>query len=160
MNYCTCTHLLHYHTEMHGCLKCDCQAFELAVHLPLAGFESINRARNVDPETSHIAAEGVSRSETNKAQCRALLAAHQRHPNGLTDEEAAVDAGIDVFSGTCYWHRASDLRKMGYIEWLYDDNEKLVKRTGSLGRPRGVSVLTEAGKNSNGNLDYTKIPKR
>lgn len=120
-------------------------------------FETITRARTSDPETSHESAAHVSKSETNKSQCRALLNAHILNANGLTDEEAAVAAGLDITSGICYWHRASDLRAMGYIEWLYDGNGKLVKRTGSLRRPRGVSVITESGKIA---ADTFKLPHR
>lgn len=74
-----------------------------------------------------------------------MLRAFATYPRwGLTDEEAADFCDLDT-GMSCWWHRASDLRSMGYIEWLYDNDGILVKRLGKAGRYRGVSRITASG---------------
>lgn len=66
-------------------------------------------ARVSDPETSHAAARAVSyRTGTQKAR---LLAAYLDAPEGLTDDEAGMRAGLPQA-----WKRCSDLRSDGVIE--------------------------------------------
>lgn len=113
-----------------------------ANHPPLFGMNDIPRARTDDPETSRIAARRLSTADTH---CRAMLDAHSLTPGGLTDEQAAADAGIHQ-EGICWWHRASDLRALGLIAWVRHDNGNIVKRQGSNGRPVGVSAITDAGR--------------
>lgn len=109
--------------------------------------------RTNDPDTSHTAARRLT---TGKSQCLTLLrvhyiagtAAHQaRYPAepGLTDHEAA-DAGGLVEPGVCWWHRCSDLRKLGFIEWATWPDGSPVKREGPNGRDVRASVITEAGR--------------
>lgn len=94
-----------------------------------------------DPETSHEAAKSVK-----EAQCWQLLRSWLWYPKaGLTDEEAAIDANIIDIPFACWWHRCSDLRALGYIEWLRGDDGKIVKRLADSGRRRGVSVITPLG---------------
>lgn len=107
----------------------------------MKNFENIPRARKTDPETSKAAAKTV-----NESQCLSMLRAFLWYPKaGLTDEEAAEQANLDELHGACWWHRASDLRALGYIEWLRDDKGNIVKRMGESGRYRGVSVITKTG---------------
>jgi len=99
------------------------------------------RARRTDPETSQ---EADLRLSSARSHCRALLLIHYRHPDGLTDEEAAEYAGL-THPGICWWHRCSDLRAQGLIEWLRHENGKQIKVTGSNNRNVGISRITEAG---------------
>jgi hypothetical protein len=62
---------------------------------------------------------------------------------GLTDEDAATDAGL---LGSCYWKRASELRRYALIAPVLN-NGKPVTRKGSAGTPRRVCVITAAGRN-------------
>lgn len=104
-------------------------------------------ARAADPDTSHEAARRLS---TGKSQCLILLRVHYtagRYPEGygLTDYQAATAAGI-AEPGVCWWHRCSDLRKLGLIEWATRPDGTPVKRLGPNGRDVRVSVITEAGR--------------
>lgn len=73
--------------------------------------DRLGRARNTDPVTSHLGGESVAyRSGSQKAK---LLTVYYRvGGHGLTDDEAAVAAGLDR-SG--YWKRCSELRADGMI---------------------------------------------
>lgn len=106
------------------------------------GINNIPRARHSDPETSRLAA---GRLLSAKSQARLLLDAHLEAPGGLTDAEAARRAGLNR-DGICWWHRCSDLRALGLIEWLRDDNGKVRKMRGLHNRDVGVSVITGKGR--------------
>jgi hypothetical protein len=129
--------------------SCACQSMQVDPHpvkpqpSPLAAVDDIVRARTEDPETSHIAAQSLSSA---KSQCRALLTAGWLLGPAaeFTDEELALRCNL-VKPGVCWWHRCSDLRKLGLIEWVRDDGGRQKKQTGSNGRPVGVSKLTDAG---------------
>ena len=70
------------------------------------------RHRNPDWSTSIIAAEKVSyRAGSQKSL---LLEAYRNaYPRGLTDDEAAMAAGLPLTS--CYWKRCGELRQDGVI---------------------------------------------
>ena len=71
------------------------------------------RHRNPDWTTSIIGAERIAyRSGTQKD--RLLSAYKEAYPSGLTDDEAAVAAGLPLTS--CYWKRCGELREDGAIE--------------------------------------------
>lgn len=103
-------------------------------------------ARNSDPETSDIAGKG---NATKESQCAALLKVWREYPDGLTDNEAAERAELSLYGGSCWWHRASDLRQFGYIRWATDHSGEYIKRAGDHGRPRRVSVITSVGMDQN-----------
>lgn len=70
------------------------------------------RHRNPDWISSIVGAERVSyRAGTQKA--RLVKAYQEAYPNGLTDDEAAVAAGLPLT--TCYWKRCGELREDGVI---------------------------------------------
>ena len=71
------------------------------------------RHRYPDWSTSIAGAKSVSyRSGSQKEK---LLSAYKNaHPSGLTDDEAAVAAGLPLTS--CYWKRCGELREDGAIE--------------------------------------------
>lgn len=73
---------------------------------------STGRHRYPDWSTSIAGAKSVAyRAGSQKAM---LLAAYQNaYPNGLTDDEAAVAAGLPLTS--CYWKRCGELRNDGKI---------------------------------------------
>lgn len=88
-------------------------------------------ARTADPITSHIAGYDVAgRAPTQRER---LYAAFAKHPAGLTDEEAAVAAGVPIRS--CWWKRCSELRDEGLIE------PTGVMRVGSAGSKQMVSRI-------------------
>lgn len=65
-------------------------------------------SRRTDPITSALAAEQLT---TVQSHCGLLIAVYDRHPDGLTDEEAVTLAGLH-----CTAHkRCSDLRRQGLI---------------------------------------------
>jgi hypothetical protein len=67
-------------------------------------------ARGSDPITSKVAARAIAyRTGTVKAR---LLAAYLEEPSGLTDEEAAIRVGIELYQAT---KRCADLRNDGVI---------------------------------------------
>jgi hypothetical protein len=103
-------------------------------------------ARAADPDTSHEAAHRLS---TGKSHCLSLLRAHYIRAvagiRGLTDHEAASAAGI-AEPGICWWHRCSDLRKLGLIRWLHEPDGSPVKRLGPNDRYVRVSVITDEGR--------------
>jgi hypothetical protein len=67
-------------------------------------------ARGTDPLTSKVAARSIA-YRTGSAKAR-LLAAYLDEPSGLTDEEAATRAGMDLYQAT---KRCADLRRDGAI---------------------------------------------
>lgn len=101
-------------------------------------------ARATDPETSHAAAESVRVTRT--AQCLHILETYAyADEDGLTSEEAArATREVDIES--CWWHRVTDLQQNGYLDFLRDEAESIVKRdTGRSGRDRRVYVITDKG---------------
>ncbi len=98
-------------------------------------------ARRTDPVTSHQAGESIRGGRVSA--CLAMLDAFATSPGGgLTDEEAHNVATGET--GECWWHRASDLRGLGLIEWLESDGRS-VTRPGKSKRQRQVSVITFDG---------------
>jgi hypothetical protein len=91
------------------------------------------QARGSDPRTSKDAAALVRPG----SQRRLLLEAHVRQPGGLTDEEAAISAGISLASE--YATRCSELMRAGLLR----DTGRT--RSGSSGMHRIVRILTDAG---------------
>ena len=79
----------------------------------LTGTRWTPNARTSDPITSHLGAADVEpRALTQRGR---LLAAFRAHPDGLTDEEAAILA-VGVSYRSCWWKRCSELRDLGLIE--------------------------------------------
>jgi len=97
------------------------------------GDDDRGQARHTDPATSKAAAMTV---RTGSAKM-ALLLAHFRHPDGLTDEEAARVAGLSLTSE--YATRCSELMRAGLIE------STKVTRIGQAGMAREVRRITQAG---------------
>jgi len=94
-----------------------------------------------DYDTSREAGESVARV----SQARALLPYYRDADlDGLTQSELGALSGLER-SGACYWHRISDARAAGWLEWAYDSQGKILKRSGNNGRWQGVSVITPAG---------------
>jgi len=93
-------------------------------------------SRKSDPATSKRAAVEVLPKV--KTQAFSLLVAHSRNPNGLTDEEACVAAGLDLRIE--YRTRCSTLRNLGLIE------DTLFTRASSMGRQNMVRVITPKGR--------------
>jgi hypothetical protein len=69
-------------------------------------------ARSTDPDTSHQAAKLPFRRNSQRHELLASYLLASWHGQGLTDEEAAISAGIDK---GCPWKRCSELRDMGFI---------------------------------------------
>ena len=93
------------------------------------------KARNTDPATSKRAAkESLPKAGT---QALALLIAHSRNRQGLTDEEACIAARLDLRIE--YRTRCSTLRNLGLIE------DTLFTRESSMGRQNMVRVITPKG---------------
>lgn len=91
------------------------------------------QARRTDPPTSQTAAARV-RPHSARAH---LLLAHAYHPDGLTDEEACVEAGLSLASE--YATRCSELMRAGYLAdtpWT---------RNGAAGLPRLIRHITPSG---------------
>lgn len=93
-------------------------------------------ARTSDPITSHMGSYDVK--ERALTQKQRLLKAFFAHPAGLTDEEAALVAGLPIRS--CWWKRCSELRDDGLIE----HTEQM--RLGSAGCNRLVSRIVTTNK--------------
>ena len=69
-----------------------------------------------------------------------LLKAFQAaYPDGLTDEEAAIAAGMALTS--CYWKRCGELRQDGLIAGITGSNGTVSTRLGSSGVHRIVSAF-------------------
>jgi len=78
------------------------------------------------------------------SQLHALLVVYASPVNaGLTDEDAARAAAL---LGSCYWKRASELRRYGLIQIARTPDGKAVTRPGSAGTPRRVCTITKAGR--------------
>lgn len=88
-------------------------------------------ARISDPITSHMGDQDVR--PRSLSQRDRLLQAFVRHPDGLTDEEAATVAGLSPRS--CWWKRCSELRELGLIEHTG------LMRLGSAGSKQMVSRI-------------------
>jgi hypothetical protein len=99
--------------------------------------DTLVRARaRIDGEAT--SAEGaVNVSNRAPSQRMALLEAFLAHPEGLTDEEAATEAGL---LKACYWKRCGELRRLGYI--THTDRH----RRGAAGVSRRVSTINEENK--------------
>ena len=70
-----------------------------------------SHARTTDPDTSHEAAAKLSTLTQKNLLMRAYKKAGEK---GLTDEEAGINAGL-YRSGSCHWHRSTDLAAEGRI---------------------------------------------
>lgn len=101
-------------------------------------------ARITDPATSRQAATSIRDREgdtirpgTHRA---AMLDAYVHAPAGLADHEAAQVAGL-YRAHVCYWHRATDLLHLGYLE---ETGRTVVNP--DTGRARRVLRITERGR--------------
>ena len=98
-------------------------------------------ARRTDPVTSHLAARNIT---GRVSQCDRLLVAYALMGGGLSDEQAARIAKAPDRS--CWWHRCSDLRQRGFIDYTIDEaTQQPLLITGSLGRQVHVCEITGAG---------------
>ena len=98
--------------------------------------ESPGRARKDDYDTSKAGAANVQlRAGTQKTKL--LEAFRQASPKSLTDEQAAILAGIPLTS--CYWKRCGELRDLGLIEWVMLPDGTHEMRDGSQGTMRNTS---------------------
>lgn len=103
-------------------------------------------ARRTDPGTSHAA--GRANPTGRASNTRMILAAFRDYGvRGATDAEAAERAGI-MRPGVCWWHRASDLRAAGLIEWRTNPDGTRYTMPGHNGVEVGVSVITQAGRDA------------
>lgn len=94
------------------------------------------QARWTDPRTSHDVAQLV-RARAGTARI-ALLEAHARNPQGLTDEQAAMAAGLWLRSE--YATRCSELVRLGVLADT-DQTER-----GEAGALRMVRTITDLGR--------------
>jgi hypothetical protein len=94
------------------------------------------QARREDPQTSKDAAALV---RPGSARAR-LLEAHARFPTGLTDEEAAIQADLELTSE--YATRCSELLRAGLLE------DTPMTRTGNAGMARMVRRITFLGRST------------
>lgn len=105
--------------------------------------------RNNDPPTSKDA--GRANKESRAAQRHRLLKAayygdHLTGPDlGFNADEACRAAGYDPFGPTCYWHRCGDLRVIGAIAVVKDDDGNDVTRMGERGCKQMVCKITDLG---------------
>lgn len=90
-------------------------------------FDTIPRARNMDPDTSHEAAKAP-----RKRQIMTILESFTHCP--MTDEEVSSISGISQA-----WKRCSDLRKLG---WIKDTG---IRKQSSAGKMAMVSTITPDG---------------
>jgi hypothetical protein len=77
-----------------------------------------------------------ARAPSQKIQL--LLQFREAGPEGLTDEQAGTRAGL---LASCFWHRCTDLRSEGWIEFRPDG--KTIK--GNARVRQRVSVITNEG---------------
>jgi hypothetical protein len=107
--------------------------------------------RHPDYETS-VEGAYVSR-EAKKSQQRRLLTVYAgAGPDGLTCAEAIAWAGIPDGQG-CPWKRVGELRQQGLLEWLRDDDGRIVKRPNDHYAKtvnQGVSIITATGREKAG----------
>lgn len=109
------------------------------MHNPLDPSD-LPHARNTDPQASHDTAAELT---TGSSHCRAMLEAHRKHPIfGLTDDEAGELAGLDRDT---WGKRGADLRRLGLIEWMREDDGTIMRRRRPNGRSSGVSIITSDG---------------
>jgi hypothetical protein len=108
-------------------------------------------ARNADPETSRNAARSRrarvnQRTKILMTHGDALASDSLYLMRGLTDEEAAQAAGIDIAGPSCWWKRASELRenRRKFLEPLVINN-LVVTRPGRAGVHRQACIITAAG---------------
>lgn len=101
--------------------------------------------RHTDPETSHIAAAAnpEGREIIEIKLLRAYAHAGGWGQDGLTDEEALIQAGYDL-SRDGARRRCSTLREKGQIVPVFRDGVR-VRRLGRSGFPRDVCEITDAG---------------
>ena len=64
--------------------------------------------------------------------------------SGLTDEEASRVAGVP--QNSCWWKRSGELRELGLITPMTNDNGDLIRRKGTSGVSRMVCVITDEGR--------------
>jgi hypothetical protein len=95
------------------------------------------KVRANDPLTSRQAALFMDAQGKSTSARQRLIEAHFAAPNGLTDEEAAKAAGLDLSSE--YSTRCSELKRDGLLE----DTDRT--RAGSTGLQRTVRQLTAKG---------------
>jgi hypothetical protein len=98
--------------------------------------EGPGQARRTDPGTSKEAAKLIT-ARAGSARIE-LLEAHGRHPEGLTDEEAARSADLSLRSE--YATRCSELMRLGCIRETGE-----TRRSGSSGLSREVRKITPLG---------------
>lgn len=117
----------------HACAGPECQVCRMDAASRPEPREG--RARHTDPATSHDGAASVTvQAGSQKAR---LLAAYRDAPGGLTDDQAAVRAGV---TNGCFWKRCSEMRDDGLI------TDAGITRLGPLhGEARMVCVITTAG---------------
>lgn len=95
------------------------------------------RVRRNDYATSRAGAEAIKlRAGSQKALLLIAFADGE-----LTDEEAAINAGLSLRS--CFWKRCGELRDANLIEFTG------AQRVGSAGSACGVSAITAAGRHIN-----------
>lgn len=94
-------------------------------------------ARKTDPKTSHQAAK---RNSPKRATLTMQLLTAYEDGSAYTDEEAVRIAGMTTHP--CPWRRATDLRKLGYLEVTGD-----TKRT-SNGMQAQTCRITDAGRHA------------
>ena len=94
------------------------------------------RARNTDPDTSHLAAEEVS-PHIRQLQMKVLCYAAGRGFGGFIDPEMNEDFGVQ---SSTYRTRRSELVDMGLIE---DTGERLA--LGGKGRKHAIWRITDKG---------------
>lgn len=100
--------------------------------------ERDGRHREPDQAGSVAGAQSVAyRAGSQKA--RLLNAYIEAYPEALTDEEAAVRAGLTANRTCCWWKRCGELRQDGYIEQTDE------MRRGSAGVARLTSVFLPEG---------------
>lgn len=96
------------------------------------------RVRRGDYATSRAGAEAIKwRAGSQKALLLAAFADDE-----LTDEQAAIDAGLSLRS--CFWKRCGELRDAGLIAFTGR------QRVGSAGSACGISAITAAGREKAG----------
>lgn len=119
--------------QTHACAGAECQVCRMdAASRPEP---RDGRARHTDPATSHTAAASVKvRAGSHKAR---LLAQYATASGGLTDDAAAVRAGLDR---SCFWKRCSEMREDGLIR-----DTGFVRRGPLHGEDRMVCMITAAG---------------
>lgn len=103
------------------------------------------KARRTDPHTSQLAADTI-KIKAGSQRARLLIAFADHAPAGLTDEEAALAAGIPLTSE--YATRCSELRNAALIGQCFehtDTGPTPATRISSSGLARIVSAITDDG---------------